>query len=134
MLTNCQAPLLKKRLTREHSFNKYLMSIYYVLIKEMSNIILSTPSPKHTLGEKARAWEEDCVKSPGATEVSAEVWGGEDESKALIWVQRPSRNWGLLAPAIKRDVKRKLFLNKDTSSFISGYLLLLKTSVLSPHK
>lgn len=84
MLTNCQAPLLKKRLSREHSFNKYLMSIYYALIKEMSNIILSIPSPKHTLGEKARALEEDCVESSEATEVSAEVWGRENESKALI--------------------------------------------------
>lgn len=109
------------------------MSIYYALIKEMSNIILSIPSPKHTLGEKARALEEDCVESSEATEVSAEVWGKENESKALIWVQRPSRNWGLLAPAIERN-NSKLFLNKNTSSYIPGYLLLLKNSVLSPHK
>lgn len=46
------------------------------------------------------------MESPGATEVSAEVWGGKDESKALIWVQRTRRNWGLLAPAIKREIRR----------------------------
>lgn len=49
------------------------------------------------------------MESLGATDVSAEVWGGKDESKALIWVQRPRRNWGLLAPAIKREIRRNYF-------------------------
>lgn len=52
----------------------------------------------------------------------------EEENKIQSFELGPEarQSWELLAPAIKKYVKRKLFLNKDKSSYIHGYILLLK--------
>lgn len=53
----------------------------------MSNIIPPTPSRKHTLEKKVRAWKEDCVEPTGWQNSATE----EDESEASMWVHGPKK-------------------------------------------